>query len=200
MRTSNAPSTVPMRPTANLGKFCASPLHHNFGFEVYLGIISDAASGVDNPLSDGDLPPAIGFGSLAQVLEPNSAKTSDKHVTHANNSILLWCGAKLTLNDSDFLEIDKVRWSRFPNSSASLAEATVVIESVPSEVCWTLYLLCKNLHWIDYWRRLPTTPRHSILVMLPWRLRGSTDAICGTRARFWRPGTCLSTVSLLEQW
>jgi hypothetical protein len=113
--------------------------HTQWAFATFRGrlicsLISDAASGVDNPLSDGDLPPATGFGSLAQVLEPNSVKTSDKHVTHANNSILLWCGAKLTLNDSEFLEIDKVRWSKFPNSSASLAEATVVIESEPSEV------------------------------------------------------------------
>ena len=69
------------------------------------------------------------------MLEPNSAKTSDQHVAHANNSILLWCGVKRTVDELDYWDIDKVRWSKFPNSTASIAEATELIESEPSEVC-----------------------------------------------------------------
>jgi hypothetical protein len=95
---------------------------------------SGVAFAVDSPNPDGRAPPALGCGSLAQVLEPRHAKTMDRHSTTAINTIWLWCGAKQRNEDLNYLKVDKVRWSKFPSDNAPLSEATEVKENEQSEV------------------------------------------------------------------
>jgi hypothetical protein len=95
---------------------------------------SGVAFAVDSPSPDGKAPPALGSGSLAQVLEPRHAKTMVRHSTTANNTVLLWCGAKTRNEDTTYVKVDKVRWSKFPSDNAPLSEATEVKENEQSEV------------------------------------------------------------------
>uniref|UniRef100_A0A914XA67 Ig-like domain-containing protein n=1 Tax=Plectus sambesii TaxID=2011161 RepID=A0A914XA67_9BILA len=74
-------------------------------------------------------PQENGVGSPALVLEPRNGKTTLKHPTIANNSISLFCGSKKNTEDSTYSEIDRVRWSKFPNpDSTNVLEAKEVTE------------------------------------------------------------------------
>lgn len=91
---------------------------------IFAGIVGATDVPKVSPIALGE-----GWGSPNLVLIPKNGKTSVKHPTHANNSILIFCGAKRARGDPNYMKFDKVVWRKYSSpDSTNVGEASEVNE------------------------------------------------------------------------